>query len=458
MPLFSKRPGLEQLPAFALDAANVQTLHRAADYRQALLTQIAQAERRIYLCSLYLQHDDGGAEVLAALHAAKAARPELDIVVLVDWHRAQRGLIGAGKQDGNAAWYREQTASHTTEVPLYGVPVQSRELFGVLHLKGFVIDDGVIYSGASLNDVYLHKHAKYRHDRYLLLQNPALADCMVQFMQEHLLANPVVHRLDLPGVPATRAIRSQITQFREQLKLARYVVPALAPAVAIDTQAAPGHPMGLSVTPLVGVGKNNPLNRVLVQLLAASRERIIICTPYFNFPLAIAREINRALKRGVVIDIIVGDKTANDFYIPPEEPFKMIGALPYLYETSLRRFARKYREAIRTRKLNVHLWRDGENSYHLKGIWIDQDYMLVTGNNLNPRAFRLDLENGLLIHDPQHELAAQRQAELDAILRQTTPLCHFTALEEVPDYPQEVRKLLKRLSRTRLDRLFYRVL
>ena len=447
MPLFPFRAGLAQLSGFALDASQVQTLHHAAEFRQTLLQQIAAAKQRIYLCSLYLQQDDAGAEVMAALHAAKAARPDLEIVVLVDWHRAQRGLIGAGKQAGNAAWYRQQTAEHATLVPVYGVPVQSRELFGVLHLKGFVIDDGVIYSGASLNDVYLHKHAKYRHDRYLLLQNRELADCMVQFLREHILDNPAVHRLDLDGVPPTRAIKPQIVAFREQLKQARY---ALRPAASAAT--------GLSVTPLAGVGKNNPLNRILCQLLAASRERITICTPYFNFPLAISREISRALTRGVEIDIIVGDKTANDFYIPPEEPFKMIGALPYLYETGLRRFAKKYREAIRTRQLNVHLWRDGDNSFHLKGIWIDQHYMLVTGNNLNPRAFRLDLENALLIHDPLQELAQQRKDELDAILRQTTPLCHFTALEEVPDYPLEVRKLLKRLSRTRLDRLFYRVL
>lgn len=447
MSLFPLRSSLDQLAGFALDASQVRTLHSASEFRNALLQQIAAAERRIYLCSLYLQHDDGGDELLAALHAAKAVRPELEVVVLVDWHRAQRGLIGAGKQEGNAAWYREQTATRSTLVPVYGVPVQSRELFGVLHLKGFVIDDGVIYSGASLNDVYLHKHDKYRHDRYLLLQNRELADCMVQFMREHILDNPAVHRLDVEGAPATRAIKPQITAFREQLKTARY---ALRPPASAAT--------GLSVTPLVGVGKNNPLNRILCQLLAASRERITICTPYFNFPLAISREINRALARGVDIDIIVGDKTANDFYIPPEEPFKMIGALPYLYETSLRRFAKKHREAIRNGQLNVHLWRDGANSFHLKGMWIDQHYMLVTGNNLNPRAFRLDLENALLIHDPQHELAQQRQDELDAILRQTTPLCHFTALEEVPDYPLAVRKLLKRLSRTRLDRLFYRVL
>lgn len=451
MALFASRTTLEQLPRFALKAAEVQILLQASDYRQTLLAKIASARVRIYLCSLYLQHDEAGAEVLAALHAAKAAHPDLDVVVLVDWHRAQRGLIGAKKSagtlDGNAAWYQQQATQYRTSVPIYGVPVQTRELFGVLHLKGFVIDDTVIYSGASLNNVYLHQFDKYRHDRYLLLNNRELADAMAQFLRHDILSSPAVARLDVAHIPATRDIKPQIAQFRTQLKKARY------PAPPIHASASQ-----LSVTPLVGVGKNNPLNRVLCQLLAASREHIMICTPYFNFPRAITREIMRALKRGVRIDIIVGDKTANDFYIPPEEPFKAIGALPYLYEVNLRRFAQKHQAYIDGGQLNVHLWRDGTNSYHLKGMWIDQHYSLMTGNNLNPRAFRLDLENALLIHDPHHELADKKQAEQASILRGTTQLLHYSWLEQLVDYPPEVNKLLKRLSRTRLDRLFYRVL
>ena len=101
------RSALEQLPAIPLKPESVKTLLSAAEYRQELLKQISKAKHRIYLCSLYLQHDEAGAEVLAALYAAKAARPALDIELLVDWHRAQRGLIGeaqqVGKMMGNAA-------------------------------------------------------------------------------------------------------------------------------------------------------------------------------------------------------------------------------------------------------------------------------------------------------------------------------------------------------------------
>ena len=442
-----KRSAPEHLRRFPLAADAVTTLHSAAEFRACLLERIAHARKRIYLVSLYLQHDEAGQEILQALHAAKAARPELEIAVLVDWHRAQRGLIGAGKQAGNAAWYQAETRAHASDVPIHGVPVQSRELFGVLHLKGFIIDDCVIYSGASLNNVYLQKFDKYRHDRYHLLHSNLLADCMAGFIQEHILGSPAVHRLDRPDIPPTRSLGREIRDFRNYLKTTRY-----------DTASARENYEGLSVTPLVGVGKNNPLNRHITDLLAASRRHLIICTPYFNLPLAVTREINRALKRGVRIDIIVGDKTANDFFIPPSEPYKAIAALPYLYEVNLRRFAKTHQSALEQHQLNIHLWKDGDNTYHLKGVWVDENYSLLTGNNLNPRAFRLDLENALLIYDPKRELAQQRKAELDSIFRHAVRLGHYSELETLKNYPERVRKLLARLNRVRIDRLLYRVL
>ena len=58
----------------------------------------------------------------------------------------------------------------------FGVPINTREVFGVLHVKGFVFDDTVLYSGASINNVYLHQFEKYRYDRYQKITHSELAD------------------------------------------------------------------------------------------------------------------------------------------------------------------------------------------------------------------------------------------------------------------------------------------
>jgi CDP-diacylglycerol---serine O-phosphatidyltransferase len=448
LPVGRSRKKLEALHAFAVQAEGIQTLTDPAAFRHALLTKIAQARRRIVLVALYLQDDESGREVLDALHAARQAHPELEVEVYVDWHRARRGLIGKAASEGNAAMYHDYAARLGEGVAIYGVPVQNRELFGVLHLKGFVIDDTVFYSGASINDVYLARQGRYRLDRYHLLQHGGLADSMAAFVRQYLRESEAVQRLDRRPLPSTRDMQGAIRLLRRELQHAHYQVPR-EPLSAGD----------VAVTPLAGFGRSdNGLNETLLMLLRHSKRRVVLFTPYFNLPRAVRAVLGQLLRRGCVIDIMVGDKTANDFYIPPVEPFRKIGLLPYLYESNLRRFARTHRSHMARGQLNLWLWRDGDNSYHVKGLLIDDEIAVITGNNLNPRAWALDLENGLILRDPSHRLIAQHEAEWAELRRHATRLEDYHALDNPRRYPAEVRTLLRRLSRVRLDRLLNRLL
>lgn len=436
------------LPAFSVHPEHFQILQSAQSFREFLLNAIHNATQRIYISALYLENDEAGQEVLSALYQAKQENPNLDIAICVDWHRAQRGLIGADKSAGNAAFYQDYEQKHSVSIPVYGIPVRSREVFGVLHLKGFVIDDCVIYSGASLNNVYLHFQDRYRFDRYHVIHHGALADSMVSFMRQHMIDNPAVHNLSNNDLPCTKDIKPSIKRFRISLARAAYQVPANRTK---ENEVA--------ITPLVGVGRrHNKLNQQIVSLLASAKEEIHLCTPYFNPPKVVIREIKRAIRRGVKVHIIVGDKTANDFYIPPDQPFKVIGGLPYLYEMTLRKFARMNEKNIKSGLLSIHLWKHDSNSYHLKGIWVDHTIMLLTGNNINPRAWALDLENGLLIRDENHQLKDQFMAEFDNIFRHTTRLTSFNEIETIQDYPHKIQRLLRKVIRTRADRLLKRIL
>lgn len=442
------RPSLATLPAFAVPADAIEALHGPQALHQALLAEIAQATRRIVIVALYLQDDEAGREVMDALHAAHARQPGLQIDVFVDWHRAQRGLIGKQKSPGNAAMYRDHAQRLGGGVRVWGVPVQNRELLGVLHLKGFVFDDTVLYSGASLNDVYLGKHGRYRLDRCHRIRDAALADSMAAFAQRHFRDSEAVRRLDLPDLPSMRSLLPAIRAFRQQLQQAAYLVPMAAlPEGAV------------AVTPLKGFGRtDNALNDAMLALLRGARQRIVLLTPYFNLPGPVRAALGQALRRGCRVEIMVGDKTANDFYIPPTQPFRTIGLLPYLYENNLRRFARAHARQIASGQLVLWLWRDGDNSYHLKGLFADDDGALLTGHNLNPRAWALDLENGLLLRDPSRRLHAMHEAEWAALRVHATRLASHHALQSPRSYPPEVRRLLRRLSRVRLDRLVNRLL
>ncbi|WP_167386779.1 CDP-diacylglycerol--serine O-phosphatidyltransferase [Aeromonas cavernicola] len=439
---------LAHLPQIAVAADQFEVLYSAQDFKQRILALIASAAQRIYLVALYLQDDEAGREILSALYAAKQRNPALDIKLFVDFHRAQRGLIGKGKQGGNHLMYQEMAASHQHKIEIYGVPVKGRELLGVLHLKGFIFDDVVLYSGASLNDIYLHQQDRYRFDRYHQVTSPALARSMVNYVDDQFVRSEAVQRLDRCDIPSAKQLKGPIRRFKRQLRQGQYRFSNMS----VDST-------DVSITPVAGMGKrNNQLNQMIRNLVRATERDIFICTPYFNLPKELSKDIEVLLKRGCNVTIVVGDKTANDFFIPPEEKFSTIGGLPYLYETNLRKFAERNQRYIDAGRLNLMLWCCERNSYHLKGIFVDDVWALLTGNNLNPRAWALDLENGLLVRDPHQHLQAQFQAERDSILTHTQRLAHFDQVEQIADYPEQVRKLLARIHRVKAHLLLKRII
>ena len=443
---------LESLPCLALQAEQVEFIYSPMAFKNEIIQLIRQAKTRIFVTALYWQNDEAGQEILDEIYRAKQDKPELEVKILIDWHRAQRNLLGAEKSATNADWYCEQRQKYQlADDPnlFFGVPINTREVFGVLHIKGLVFDDTVLYSGASINNVYLQQNEKYRYDRYQKITHPQLADSMVAFIRDFLLNSDVVLPLDSVNRPKTKEIRQNIRHFRKNLALnGQY---KLSSAVDFGNE--------LTVTPLFGLGgAGNVLNCTIEDLFQLVDEKLTICTPYFNFPRTLQQKIRHLLRKGKKIEIIVGDKVANDFYIPPEQPFKMVGALPYLYENNLRRFSKKFQREMEQGQLIIRTWKDGTNTYHLKGVWIDDNYILLTGNNLNPRAWRLDAENGLFIHDPKQQLLPQVVQELDCIRQHTTVLQHYTELEEMKQYPAPVQKLLKKFARIKADKLVKMIL
>lgn len=430
----------QEKPAFGLTSKDVNVLTNAQEYRTQLLRLISNAKKRIYITALYLQDDEAGREILEALHRVSLANPNLKIKVLVDFHRAQRGLIGAKKSDGNASLYCDYLEKFKSNVQVYGVPVKAKELFGVLHLKGFVVDDTLLYSGASLNNVYLQYNERYRLDRYFLVDQAALCDSVVDFIESKLIGSQAVPRIDTRPLKRLIDFKFEQKQLMRELKSASYANPTTP-----NTD-----PLGVRL--FLGLGRrNNSLNRLIKNLFDTTEQELVLYTPYFNFPAPLMRSLRRLLKQGKQVTIVVGDKTANDFYLPPSEPFSKIGALPYLYETILHKFVKSQKRHIDNGNLNVYLWKHESNSFHLKGICADRQRHLLSGHNLNPRAWGLDIENGILIEDPQQSIMQAIDNEKQEILKHCRRLTGPNDLETVENYPQPVKKLLGQAKRVKVD-------
>ena len=100
------------------------------------------------------------------------------------------------------------------------------------------------------------------------------------------------------------------------------------------------------------------------------------------------------------------------------------------------------------------MWQHDKNSFHLKGVRIDNRYHILTGNNLNPRAWRLDIENCLVMDDKNAQLSEMFDQEHQQIITHTREISHWQQIDTEKDYPKDVQLWLKRLHRTKLDKLF----
>ncbi len=439
---------IDPLNSVGLDVSQVDVLHTPKQYKEKLLELIASAQRRIYITALYLQDDEAGHEVLNALYQAKQKTPELIVKIFVDGHRARRGLIGDKQHEGNRAFYLAKAKEFGCEVKIFGVAVKNKELFGVLHLKGLIFDDTLLFTGASINDIYLHQHDKYRLDRYYLFNDKALSDSFVKYLNQVFVHSGLAPRLNKGDFPTLPDLKKLVLQLRRYLTNSRYKIDN-------PTESS----QDLRVEPLVGFGRRkNELNTKIRKLIQKSEKSITLFTPYFNLPKVVTRDVAKALKRGVKIEITVGDKTANDFYIHDNEKFSTIGIVPYIYEILLVRFAKRWKKYIESGELTIRLWKHEKNSYHLKGMIVDECYHLVTGSNINPRAWALDLENGVLIEDEKGVLMPIVQQEIDAIYHHTQVITSFKDLDTIKDYPVKPQKLLNRIRMTQIDKILKRLL
>ncbi len=434
---------------------DIQVFCSPDQYKQQLLLLIASARSRIYITALYLQDDEAGKEILHALYQAKINYPALDIKVFVDFHRAQRGLIGEKNSLGNRAIYLEFENEYDVSIDIYGVAVKSKEVFGVLHLKGMVFDEQVFYTGASINNIYCNQQGRYRLDRYYQIKSGALADSICHYLITNFLDTDLAPRLNGGQLPEKTRLKHIIYQLKMLVRKADYLLAKRNLLAANKLSSADD----ITITPFVGCGAHrNLLNQAIRQVVQQAQTELLILTPYFNLPKPLAKDISKALKRGVKVTIIIGDKTANDFYIAPEKPFTTIGIVPYLYEVLLTRYVKKQKRNIDKGLLNIRLWKDGDNSFHLKGMIADSRYHFITGSNLNPRAWALDLENGLLLDDPKGMLMPAFNLEWAGLLKNTQLISHYKEIDPMSSYPEKPRNLLKKLRMVQIDRLLKRFL
>lgn len=109
--------------------------------------------------------------------------------------------------------------------------------------------------------------------------------------------------------------------------------------------------------------------------LISAQNRIVIITPYFTPPRWLVALLDSAIKRGVVVDIFIPQKTDIKF---------------------INRINRAYVNSLSDLKINFYFQ---NRMNHAKILLIDDQETLIGSQNLDLFSFRLNLESGVFIKD-----------------------------------------------------------
>lgn len=434
---------LKNTKGYSLNKNSLQCINNPKKFKEKVIELINKAKERIYIAALYVEKDSAGQEIISAINLAKSKNPSITVKIIVDYNRSKRNRIGASMETTNWEWYIDVNSKNKHKIDFYAAPIKTKELLGVMHLKGFIVDNQVIYSGASINNSYMNQDKEYRLDRYHIIKQKEIADEMVRFINNSLIIDKEAQLINQDSKLSGISIRRFVSKYKEKLKSSRYKNPEIR--------------SGTRLKLLCGFGsKNSKLNKLIYDTILSAEEKVIIYTPYFNINKEIKSAINQKIKEGKTISIVVGDKTTSDFY--EKDKFNLINIIPYIYEQNLKNFAEKFEKEINEGKLKIYIWKHGDNSFHLKGISVDQELYILTGHNLNCRAWSLDLENCLFINDANNYYKDIFHKEHMQILKNTTLISSSKEIENEDEYEDHIKKIIKRINKFQISKIIQKIM
>ncbi|RLN64659.1 hypothetical protein BBJ29_001778 [Phytophthora kernoviae] len=416
---------------FPLRSNDVALLATPTDFYQQLLANIQQAEKRVSISSLYLGTGKLEQELVQALAARLREKPELQVQIVLDYSRGQRGGMTASSVTMLAPLLKEFPSN--VEVFLFRVPQLSglkaklpppfNETLGVSHAKVYLVDETLVLSGANLSDDYFTN----RQDRYVQLTDcGALAHFYHQFVElitgfsykvkleskknEYVLVSPALAH---DSEEAKEAMRHKLGNLVNPTKHVHAdQIDALTDAWAFPT---------LQFTPIALDHDERLLSMFIKELPRGSQ--LQIASGYLNFPPFLSALLENC---GAGLDVVSAAPRANGFY----DAAGLKGALPMAYSLIEQDFFERTRcrEFPTTlREFNRPDW-----TFHGKGMWwrpslssasthkaaLGLPQITVVGSsNFGQRSYGCDLESNLILYTRNPDLQRRLQEEYDALTR-----------------------------------------
>lgn len=332
----------------------VLTLHNGEEAYPAMLAAIADAERRILLCSYIFESDRTGRQFVAALVAAQERGVDVRVMVdgfgeLYSWPRIGRLLRRAGLPA--ARFLPPRLLPPSLSVNLRN------------HRKILLVDDREAFTGGiNIGDRHLLTSDSRKHaaDLHFRVQGPILAQLEEVFLTDW-----------------------RVTTGETLPPLCRSIEPLTDGAVFCRCISdGPGDDL-------------DKISQTLMGAISAAREEILIITPYFLPSREMVASLQSAALRGVRVVILL--PAVNNL------PFVHWASRNLLWELLL---------------YGVEIRYQPPPFSHAKLFVADRGYAQVGSANLDPRSLRLNFELNLELFSGetvlQLALEAHRRYQLSA--------------------------------------------
>jgi cardiolipin synthase A/B len=340
----------------------ITLLENGEQYYPRVFEAIAGARHEVYLETFILFDDKVGRQLQEAL--LRAARNGAKVHVMVDgWGSPDLGpdmlqpLIDAG-------------VDVRAYEPVRGLLARRLSVFRRMHRKIVVVDDTVAFVGG----------INYSIDHLAEFGKMAKQDYSIE------IAGPLVHQIRAFCREAlhTPQPRANVWRWRRRR--------------GMRTPRETAHaPPGAGVAALVTRDNDQHRHDIEVQYRAAlrlARRRVVIANAYFFPGYKLLKDLRRAARRGVQVDLIVQGE--------PDMAIVRFAA-SMLYAHLLRAGVRVYEYCKRP--------------FHGKVAVVDDEWATVGSSNLDPLSLALNLEANVIVRDA--EFAALLRERLDVLMTES---------------------------------------
>jgi CDP-diacylglycerol--glycerol-3-phosphate 3-phosphatidyltransferase len=430
-PLFRSLASHSRL--FPLRSADVSLLNAPSDFYDQLLVNIQQAENRVSFSSLYLGTGHLERALVDALAKRLRERPKLQVQIVLDYSRGQRGGVASSSVTMLSPLLKEFPSN--VELFLFRVPQLSglkaklpppfNETLGVSHAKVYLVDETLVLSGANLSEDYFTN----RQDRYVQLKEcGALAqfyhhfvELVTGFSYKVKLETLEGERSDFELLAPVLAHDSEEAKAAMRRELEGLVDPSKHKQEEMEDERTDSWAFPtLQFTPVEMNQDERVLSAFVKDLPRGSQ--LQIASGYLNFPPFLSELLERC---GAGLDVISAAPRANGFY----DAHGVKGALPMAYSLIEQDFfertvGREFPTVLR--EFNRPGW-----TFHGKGMWwrpppsavtnkasLGLPQLTVVGSsNFGQRSYGCDLESNLVMFTRSPDLQRRLQDEYDALTR-----------------------------------------